>query len=99
MISASHLSETLEVEDQDVRESPQAHLHHALLKLFTVGTLPGVVGGKLQTVSEFINETLIQIKQNDVNTKCSYLRSLGLVMRCNETRLLQISCSYKYVFH
>lgn len=53
-MSAAYLSEALEVEDQYVGESPQAHLHHALLQLFTVGTLPGIVGGKLESVSERI---------------------------------------------
>ncbi len=43
----SHLPEALQVEDEDVRERPQAHLHHALLQLLTVGALPGIIWGKL----------------------------------------------------
>ncbi len=43
----SHLSEELEVKDEDVWESPQAHLHHALLQLLTVRTLPCIVRGQL----------------------------------------------------
>lgn len=43
----SHLPEALQVEDEDVRERPQAHLHHALLQLLAVGALPGIIWGKL----------------------------------------------------
>ncbi len=43
----SHLSEALEVKDEDVWESPQAHLHRALLQLLTVRTLPCIVRGQL----------------------------------------------------
>lgn len=43
----SHLPEALQVEDEDVRESPQAHLHHALLQLLAVRALPRIVWGKL----------------------------------------------------
>lgn len=46
----SYLPEALEMQDEDVGESPQAHLHHALLKLLTVGTLPRVIRGKLEAV-------------------------------------------------
>lgn len=35
------------MQDEDVGEGPQAHLHHALLKLLTVGALPRVIGGEL----------------------------------------------------
>lgn len=45
----AHLSEALQVEDEDVRQSPQTHLHHALLQLLAVGAFPGIVWGKLQT--------------------------------------------------
>ncbi|KAL0198358.1 hypothetical protein M9458_006898, partial [Cirrhinus mrigala] len=43
----SHLSEAFEVKDEDVWEGPQAHLHHALLQLLTVRTLPRIVRGQL----------------------------------------------------
>ena len=43
----SHLPEALQVEDEDVRERPQTHLHHALLQLLAVGALPGVIWGEL----------------------------------------------------
>lgn len=43
----THLPEPLQVEDEDVRERPQAHLHHALLQLFAVRALPGIVWGEL----------------------------------------------------
>lgn len=48
----AYLSEALEMEDQDVREGPQAHLHHSLLKLLTVGTLPGIIWSKLKSRRE-----------------------------------------------
>jgi len=41
--TVAHLSEALEVEDEDVGQCPQTHLQHALLKLLTVGTLPGII--------------------------------------------------------
>lgn len=41
----AHLPEALQVQDEDVRQRPQAHLHHALLQLLAVGALPGVVRG------------------------------------------------------
>lgn len=44
----SHLPEALQVEDEDVRQRPEAHLHHALLQLLAVGALPGIVWGKLE---------------------------------------------------
>lgn len=43
----SHLPEALQVQDEDVRQCPQAHLHHPLLQLLTVRALPGVIWGKL----------------------------------------------------
>ncbi len=43
----SHLPEALQVEDEDVRQRPQAHLHHALLQLLAVWALPGIIWGKL----------------------------------------------------
>lgn len=43
----SHLPEALQMEDEDVRECPQAHLHHALLQLLAVGALPSIIWGKL----------------------------------------------------
>lgn len=43
----SHLPEALQMEDEDVRERPQAHLHHALLQLLAVGALPSIIWGKL----------------------------------------------------
>lgn len=48
----SHLPEALQVEDEDVRERPQAHLHHALLQLLTVGALPCVIRGELMQERE-----------------------------------------------
>ena len=48
----TYLSEALQMKDEYVRKGPQAHLHHALLKLLTVGTLPGIIWGKLESVSE-----------------------------------------------
>ena len=45
--AVSHLPEPLQVQDEDVRQRPQAHLHHALLQLLAVRALPGVVWGKL----------------------------------------------------
>lgn len=44
-----HLPEALQVEDEDVRQRPQAHLHHALLKLLAVRTPPGVIRGELES--------------------------------------------------
>lgn len=44
----AHLPEALQVEDEDVGQSPQAHLHHALLQLLAVRAFPGVIWGKLQ---------------------------------------------------
>lgn len=44
----SHLPEALQVEDEDVRQRPQAHLHHALLQLLTMRALPGIVRCKLE---------------------------------------------------
>lgn len=49
----TYLSEAFEMEDEYVRERPQAHLHHALLQLFTVGTFPGIVRIELELVREF----------------------------------------------
>ncbi len=57
-----YLPKALEMEDENVRESPQAHLHHALLQLLTMGTLPGIVWGELEQTSESINEIVTQIK-------------------------------------
>lgn len=47
-----YLPEALQVEDEDVRERPQAHLHHALLQLLTVGALPCVIRGELMQERE-----------------------------------------------
>lgn len=49
----TYLSEAFEMEDEYVRERPQAHLHHALLQLFAVGTFPGIVRIELELVREF----------------------------------------------
>lgn len=43
----THLTEPLEVDDEDVRQRPQAQLHHALLEGFAVRALPGVALGQL----------------------------------------------------
>lgn len=52
----AHLSEALQVEDEDVRQGPEAHLHHALLQLLTVGAFPGIVWGKLETKNKQTRE-------------------------------------------
>lgn len=44
----ANMREAFQVKDEDVRECPQAHLHHALLELFAVGTLPSIIWGKLK---------------------------------------------------
>lgn len=44
----AHLSEPLQVQDEDVRQRPQAELDAALLQLLAVGAAPGVVGGQLE---------------------------------------------------
>lgn len=44
----AHLPEALEVQDEDVGQCPQAHLHHALLQLLAVGALPRVVRRQLE---------------------------------------------------
>lgn len=43
----SHLPEAFEVEDEDVGERPETHLHRALLKLLTMRALPCVIRGQL----------------------------------------------------
>lgn len=48
--SLADLAEALQVEDEYVRECPQAHLHHALLQLLAVGALPRVVRRQLTRV-------------------------------------------------
>lgn len=58
-----HLPEALQVEDEDVRQRPQAHLHHALLQLLTVGALPGVVRGQLVRGRETRGWTFLSIRQ------------------------------------
>ena len=42
-----HLPEALEVQDEDVRQRPQTHLHHALLQLEAVGAAPRIIRGQL----------------------------------------------------
>lgn len=59
----SHLPEALQVEDEDVRERPQAHLHHALLQLLTVGAFPGIIWGKLE------GERVPRRKDGEIDTK------------------------------
>lgn len=39
----THLPEALQMENEDVWQGPQAHLHHALLQLLTMGALPGII--------------------------------------------------------
>lgn len=58
--SPSYLPEALEVQDEDVGQSPQAHLHHALLKLLTVGTLPRIIWGELEAVKPIFQSLLKQ---------------------------------------
>ncbi|TNN55238.1 hypothetical protein EYF80_034504 [Liparis tanakae] len=58
----TYLSEALEVEDEYVGESPQAHLHHALLELLTVRTLPGVVRGELESLNALVQRAAVLLQ-------------------------------------
>ncbi len=66
----SHLSEELEVKDEDVWESPQAHLHHALLQLLTVRTLPCIVRGQLSKHRWKKKEFSASFLQSSVSLTC-----------------------------
>lgn len=63
-----YLSEALEVEDEDVGQRPQTHLHHPLLQLLTVGALPGVVGGQLESGRQRRVSALRRQRREEGNT-------------------------------
>lgn len=79
------------MKDEDVRESPQAHLHHALLKLLTVGTLPRIVRGQLESVTS----TFLYLLKQHKSCICMSLPAMaGLYM--NWLLLMNIHTEYIY---
>lgn len=46
--SLSHLTEPFQMDDQDVRQSPQTKLYHTLLEDLAVRTLPRIILGQLE---------------------------------------------------
>lgn len=52
--SPPHLSEALQVNDQHVRQRPEAQADASLLQLLAVGAAPGIVGGQLEAWVEAV---------------------------------------------
>lgn len=52
--SPPHLSEALQVNDQHVRQRPEAQADASLLQLLAVGAAPGIVGGQLGAWAEAV---------------------------------------------
>lgn len=66
------------MQNEDVGESPQAHLHHALLKLLTVGTLPRIIRSKLEAAKSRFQCLLKQYK----TSICMYFMALTEICVC-----------------
>lgn len=70
----AHLSEPLQVQDEDVRQRPQAELDAALLQLLAVGAAPGVVGGQLEhTVQVSANTTRPRVPHPHLTVEITHL--------------------------